>query len=294
MENNTETAREPLYLLDGSAFIYRAYHALPPFKTKDGFPTQAIYGFTSMILKILHEKRPKFLSIAFDSKGPTFRRKILDIYKTNRPPMPENLSPQIPVIKEILTYFEISYIEKENYEADDILATLSRKGEKMFPFIYILTSDKDMLQLIDNKVKVIEPFGKEKIYDRDKVEEKFGIPPEKILDYLSLTGDFSDNIPGVPGIGRKTAKNLLREFGNIKKIFLNCDKIRKPIKEKLIQNREIIERNQDLIKLINLPIDVKIEFFKIGEPDIEKLERIFMRLEFKKLVRNLQKLSSLF
>ncbi|NOZ64250.1 MAG: 5'-3' exonuclease [Caldiserica bacterium] len=278
----------PLYLIDGSLFLYRAFHALPYFETKNGFPTQAIYGFTTMILKLLNEKKPRFLSVVFDAKGPTLRHAQLSTYKANRPPMPEDLSSQIPLIKEILTYLGIPQCEKEGYEADDILATFAWKGERWFPEVYILTSDKDILQIVDEGIKVMNPFKKGEIYNREKIIEKFGFPPELIPDYLSLTGDSSDNIPGVPGIGEKTARKLIREWGNIEKIFLNCDKIGKSIRDKLIPNRKLVERNLSLIKLVILPLEVKKEFFEVGKPDVEKLKNIFQQLEFKKLLPRLK------
>ena len=280
----------PLHLIDGSAFVYRAFHALPPFKTKEGFPTQAIYGFTSMLFKLLNERNPTFLSVAFDAKGPTLRHKKLSIYKANRPSMPEELSSQIPILKEILTYLGIPQWEEEGYEADDILATLTQKGKSLFPDIYIFTSDKDILQLVDEKVRVINPFGKGEVYNKEKIKEKFGVSPERIPDYLALTGDSSDNIPGVPGIGEKTARKLLQEWGDVEKIFQNCDKIEKSLRNKLIQNKKLVERNLDLVRLIVLPLEVKIESLKIRKPNIEKLEEIFQQLEFKKLLPRLREL----
>ncbi len=279
---------DSLYLVDGSLFLYRAFHALPYFETKKGFPTQAIYGFTTMLFKLLKEKRPRFLSVVFDVRGPTLRHAALSTYKANRPAMPEELSSQIPLIKEIIACLGIPQCEKEGYEADDILATFAREGKQWFPEVYILTSDKDILQVVDERIKVMNPLKKGEIYDREKIIEKFGIPPQLIPDYLSLTGDSSDNIPGVPGIGEKTARKLVREWGNIEKIFLNCDKIEKSIRDKLIPNKKLIERNLSLIKLVVLPLEIKKEFFKVGKPDIKKLESIFQQLEFKKLLPRLK------
>ena len=282
-----------LYLMDGSSYIYRAYHALPSFHTRNGFPTNAIFGFTNMLFRLLKEFQPLYLSIAFDPPGPTWRHTKMPEYKSQRPPVPDDLKPQIPIIKEIITAMGINFIEKEGYEADDVLATIAIEGKKTFHQVIIFTTDKDALQLVDERVSVVNTFVKNGWYTPKKVREKLGVFPNQVVDYLAIVGDSIDNIPGIPGIGEKTAQKLLEEWGNLEKILKNCDKIKK-VGDKIYQYKSTLLRNKELIEWKKVPLNINWEEFKIKERNYQKLEEIFKKLEFRKLLEKIQEKKTLF
>ncbi len=281
--------RGRLFLIDGSSYIYRAFYALPPLSTSFQLPTNAIYGFTSMMLSLIKKEKPEYLAIGFDAPGPTFRHRAFPSYKATRPPMPEDLSKQLPYIREIIEGFQMPSLEVEGYEADDILATLAKKAQREFLRVFILTPDKDMLQLVTDRIYVWNPFVKGGIYDRKKVEEKFGVMPERIPDYLALLGDPSDNIPGVTGIGKKTAVRLIQEFGPVEKILASCDKIEsQEIREKLLSCKEQILASKKLVTLdIHVPLSISWERCKRREFNREKLATIFEKLEFKRFLKEM-------
>ncbi len=274
--------------MDGTSFVYRAYHALPPFQTRQGFPTQAIFGFTNMLLRILREYSPSYLGVVFDPPGPTWRHEEMREYKSQRPPTPEGLKSQLPWVKDILSAMGILHLEIDGYEADDVLATIAVKAKNFFKEIIIFTSDKDSLQLVDEKITVINPYVKNGVFSPEKVEEKFGLPPEKIPDFLALTGDPVDNIPGIPGVGEKTARKLLGEWGSVEKILENCDKIEKSLRKAIQEHREILLRNKFLIKWREVPFSIEWNKFVLGRKDRDKLKEIFNSLEFKKLLERIE------
>ena len=210
------------WLVDGNSILYRSYYAIGPLSTPDGQPSNAAYGFTTTLFKLIQERNPSHLAITFDRKEPTFRHKLFSDYKIQRPPMPEDLVKQIPLIKEIIKTFPIVILEKPGYEADDVLATMSRRAEKENLNTFIVTGDKDILQLVGEKIKVYNS-SHGFFYDAEKVKEKFGISPENIVDLIALMGDASDNIPGVFGVGEKTAVKLIKEFGSIENLYKNID-----------------------------------------------------------------------
>ncbi len=285
-------------LIDSNNLAYRAFYALPAtIAASTGIITNAVYGFTSMLLKLLEDQAPDMMICAFDSRGPTFRHEIFKDYKLTRKKMPEELIAQMPLIKEVLYAFGIPFVEIEKYEADDIIATLVKKIEKDFDEVIIVSGDKDILQLISEKVKVMankKGITDTVLFDRDNVSEKFGIPETMIRDYLALTGDTSDNIPGVPGIGPKTARELLTSYGSIDKIYENIDKIKsEKLRDLLIRNKNIVEKSRILTRLDdNLEIKSDLLSSELrNEIDIGKIEHVFETLEFstfKKRLKNLE------
>jgi DNA polymerase-1 len=208
-----------LYLIDGNSYIYRAFYAIKRLSTSKGFPTNAIFGFTNMILKVLREKEPDYFSVVFDSPVPTERHRTYEAYKAHRPPMPDDLRPQIQPIKEVITAFRIPNVEIEGYEADDVLGTIAKKAEKKGVDVYIITADKDINQIVSPKIKTYDTM-RDKVTAEDDIVERFGVKPSRFPEIMALTGDASDNIPGVRGIGEKTAVSLLKEFGMAALIIL--------------------------------------------------------------------------
>ena len=199
---------ERLFLIDGSSYIYRAYYAIRHLSNSQGMATNAIYGFTNMLLKVMRDQKPDRLAVIFDSKGPTFRKEIYPEYKANRDEMPEDLRPQIPLTREATRAFNIACLELENYEADDIIATLARQAREAGGRVTIISSDKDLMQLVGGGVEMYDAMKNRRI-DRDGVEEKFGVGPDRVVDVQALAGDSVDNVPGAPGIGIKTAALLI-------------------------------------------------------------------------------------
>ncbi|HDQ04911.1 MAG TPA: DNA polymerase I, partial [Deltaproteobacteria bacterium] len=207
-----------LALVDGSNYLYRAFYAIPALTNSKGFPTNAIYGFTNMLLKLLRDIKPDYIVIAFDVKGPTTRHEEFTDYKATRKPMPDDLSPQIPFIKDIIRGFSIPVIEKQGTEADDIIGVLSVQASKKGWRTVIVSGDKDLMQLVDENVTMVDTM-KDKTYDIAAVKERFGVAPDKVVEILGLMGDTSDNIPGVPGVGPKTAQRLIEEYGSLEAVI---------------------------------------------------------------------------
>jgi DNA polymerase-1 len=283
-------AEKKLYLIDGNSLLYRSFFAIQRLSTSKGFPTNAVFGFISMLKKLIEKEKPHYLGIVFDTKGPTVRHKAYKDYKAHRKPMPEDLVVQIPVIKKIIKAFKIPMFEQENYEADDVLGSLAHKASSKKVLSVIVTTDKDLFQLVDKSTIVYNP-AKEITLDERKVKEHFGVSPSQIVDVLALWGDPSDNIPGVPGIGEKTSKSLINQFGSLEKLLKNLDKIQKaPLKEKIKQNLDQLELSQQLVT-IEKGLDVKFNLadFAISEPNYEELIPIFQELEFSSLLAEYMK-----
>ena len=278
--------RARLFLVDGSSYIYRAFFALPHLTNSKGFPTNAVYGFTNMLLKVLRERNPEYLAIAFDAPGPTFRHEVFVEYKANRPSMPDNLRPQIPYIKEIVAALRIPILEKESYEADDLIGSLAKKLENEGIETVILSGDKDLMQLINHHVTMYDPM-KDKIFEVPDVRERFGVTPEKVVEVMGLSGDTSDNIPGVPGIGEKTASKLILEFGSIEELLKNLDKVKNAkVRASLAHYGEQARLSRELATLdTHAPVEWDLESLKRESPDREKLQKIFKEMEFSKLFK---------
>ena len=276
-----------LFLVDGSSFCYRAYYAIKELSTTKGQPTNAIYGFVNMLNKLIKEEKPDYLAVAFDVAGPTFRHKRFEEYKAGRKPMPDRLTSQIPLIKEILAAYNISIFEKEGYEADDLLATVAKRLEDEPVEVYIATGDKDALQLVDRKVKVYSPHKEVIIYDEAWVKERYGVPPEGMTEIMALMGDQIDNIPGVPGIGEKTAVELIGRFGNLENLLSNIDRIENQKQRELLRRHVKQARMSKELATVdrNVPLEVDLEGLKRKVPNNVELFEIFRELEFKSLLK---------
>ncbi|MGA8831469.1 MAG: DNA polymerase I, partial [Desulfomonilaceae bacterium] len=285
---------EEIYLIDGSAYIFRAYHAMGGLSNSKGFPTGAIFGFTNMIMKTLKDKSPNRIAVIFDAPGPTFRHEMYPLYKANRPEAPQDLIIQIPKILELVQAYRLPMLSIAGYEADDIIATLTQKARSLNWGVVIVSADKDLTQLVCNGVAMWDP-QKDALYDAKGVKDKFGVLPEQILDYLSLVGDSSDNIPGVRGVGPKTATNLIQDFGSLQQIYDQMDRITKPkLRESLVTNRDKAFLSHDLAKLDeDVPIDVDIENLVMLEPNQELLREMFREFEFKRLLDDLPAVKNL-
>ncbi len=295
MNNNIRPKlRERLFLLDGSALAYRAYYSFisRPLITSKGENTSAVFGFVNSLMKILDEEKPDHIAVVFDRPEPTFRHKMYEPYKVTRQKMPEDMASQLARLREVVKAFNVPILEMAGFEADDIMGTLAHKAEAEGIETYLITSDKDFMQLISPLTKIYKP-GKSgdawEIIDFEHVEEKFGVTPDKVVEVLSLTGDKSDNVPGVPGIGEMTAIPLIREYGTIEKIFENIDKILKPaLQQKLRENKDKALLSKTLVTIdTHVPIDVDIHQLKTQQKDIVKLTQLFTELEFKFLIRKL-------
>jgi DNA polymerase-1 len=292
--SNNQEHRERLFLLDGYALAYRAYYSFisRPLITSKGEHTSAIFGFVNALMKILDEEKPDHIAVVFDRPEPTFRHKMFEPYKATRQKMPEDMVSQLGRLREVVEAFNVPILEMAGYEADDIMGTLAYKAEKENLEIYLVTSDKDFMQLISPLTKIYKPgkSGDEwEIVDFEHVEEKFGVTPDKVVDVLGLTGDKSDNVPGVPGIGEVTAIPLVREFGSMENIYTNIEKISKEsVKTKLLNNKEQAFLSKHLVTIkTDVPIDVDIHQLKAQQKDIVKLTHLFTELEFKYLIRKL-------
>ncbi|MEI6832131.1 MAG: DNA polymerase I [Candidatus Omnitrophota bacterium] len=284
------TAKKSLFLIDANAFCYRAFYALSGLATSTGQPTNAVYGFINILNKILKTHKPDYLICCFDVSRKTFRTKKFAEYKMQRPPMPEGLVSQIDLIKEVIAAYHIPIFEKKGFEADDIIAELARKAASKLIQVTIVSSDKDILQLVDKYINVFNPYKDSGVfYDLLLVKERFGVEPGRIADIMALAGDDADNIPGVPGIGEKTAARLILESGSLDKLLKNISKVTpERIKEAIIDNIERIKLNKELVNLdekVDMPLDLKSALLR--DPDYAELSRIFKKLEFKSLLKDL-------
>jgi len=277
-----------LYLFDGSAFLYRSFFALPPLTTSSGFPTGAIYGFLRSILAILKTEKPNYMAIAFDLPAPTQRKLAYSEYKSKRPPTPDPLKVQIPVIKELINLLGIRLLEMPGYEADDLIAYLTQKAKKEGFKVKIYSPDKDVLQLVEgSQVVVINPISEE-VFDENKVIEKFGVPPQKLADYLALVGDKTDNIEGVKGVGPKTAINLINTFGSVENILARWDEFKRMFPQ---AEKNSLELSYWLVKL-KPPEELNIDIgeLKRKEPNLSALRKKLEGLEMKSIIKDLDKI----
>ena len=281
-----------LYIIDGHAQIYAAYYAATGgnLVTASGEPTKATYIFTTMMLKLLKERTPDMLVVTMDAPGPSFRHEMYDKYKANRSAMPEDLPQQIERIEQILTAMDVPVLRVAGYEADDILATIAKRAEGEDKEIFILTSDKDMLQLVNSNIRVSSPYKEGLTYDVDKVKERYGVEPEQMPDVLALWGDASDNIPGVSGIGLKTAVKLIQKFGNLENLLSNLERVlNQKQRENLKKSAQMAKLSKRLVTIDeNVPISFNLSRCWVGERDRIRLAELFRRLEFKKLVQEIE------
>ena len=294
-----ESLKKRLLIIDANSVIHRAYHALPRLTTEKGELVNAIYGFLLVFFKAIKEFQPDYIVATFDFPAPTFRHKKFKEYKITRPPAPEELYQQIPKVKEVLKSFDVPVFEKEGFEADDLIGTIAHLSPKrqVVPEIetIILTGDLDTLQLVDwyTKVYALSRGVKEAVlYDRGKVQQRYGILPKQLTDFKALKGDPSDNIPGVPGIGEKTAIELIKEFGSLENLYQNLAKLKPKLKESLLFQKEQAFLSKELAEIkTNVPIDFNLKKCQWREYDKEKIIQILKELEFESLIKKLPQIS---
>ena len=279
--------KQHICLVDGSTYIFRAYHALPPLTRKsDGFPVGAISGFCNMLDKLVREEKEKkgitHLLVVFDASGKTFRNDIYPEYKANRSEAPEDLIPQFPVIRKATSAFNIPFVELIGYEADDLIASYAEEAKKQNMKVTIVSSDKDLMQLVSDNVSMLDTM-KGKVFKKEDVLEKFGVYPEKVIDVQSLAGDSVDNIPGIPGIGIKTAALLINEYDNLEGLFKNSEKIKqKKRRENVIEFENQAYISKQLVTLKNdVPLPLPIDETSLKDIDAEKLISFLKEMEFK-------------
>ncbi len=281
--------RKKLILIDGNALLYRAFYALPPLTNSKGTPTGAVYGFTRMLMKLLQERQPQYIACAFDKGKKTFRHRKFKDYKANRPSMPEELVMQIPLVKEVLEAFRIPIFEDEEYEADDLLGTLAKKGEEKGLRVEILTGDKDIFQIISPSIYILRPkkgITETHLFNEEEVKKEFGISSSQIVDFLSLAGDSSDNIPGVPSIGPVTAKGLIQKFKTLENLLDNLEELpskKRDLLRKYIPQAKLSKKLATIITTV--PLKINLKEFKVSRPEKDLLFALFKRLEFKKLIK---------
>jgi len=306
-------SRGRIYLIDTMSFIFRAYHAMArqrPMSTKLGLPTAAIYVFVNMLRKLRDDFSPEYLAAVFDVAGPTFRDEQADAvttvrkfdiktqtfteieykgYKANRKAMPEDLAQQVPYIRRALEAYRIPMIGVTRFEADDVIGTLARKAAQASHAVYIVSSDKDMMQLVNDKVHILNPPKDNLICDAAKVEEILGVPPERVIDVMALRGDSIDNIPGAPGIGDKGSVELIKRFGTVEQALDRAAEVeRKTYRESLLNNRDTVLFSKTMATIdTNVPVELDVDSMRAGEPDVDALRALFTELEFTSLLKEL-------
>lgn len=279
------TEKKRLFLIDANGYIHRAFHALPPLTNSRGEPVQALFGFARMLQKILRQDKPDYMAVCFDSAGPTFRHAAFEDYKGTRKKIEDALLFQLPLAKDMVEAWGLPCVALAGFEADDLIATMARKGVGHGLRVVIVTADKDAFQLVDADVSVWND-SKGILYSPAEVEEKYGLKPGQMVDFFALTGDASDNVPGVPGVGEKTAVQLLQRFGNLDKVLESTGELKPVLRMKLENNRDKALMSRDLVILDrNAPIALEPEACRIHEPDAEKLTGFFRRMEFNALVQ---------
>ncbi|MET0515503.1 MAG: DNA polymerase I [Nitrospiraceae bacterium] len=278
-----------LYLIDGSAYIYRAFFALPPLSNSKGFQTNAVYGFTTMLLKILRDHKPDYVAVVFDERGPTIRHEEYKEYKAQRPPMPQGMSAQIPYIHRVVEAMAVPCIRQAGHEADDLIGTLAKRAEGQGLAVAIVTSDKDMFQLLTPLTRIYDPVKDKWFAERDS-QERFGVEPARVVEVMGLMGDATDNIPGVKGIGGKTALKLIAQFGTIEELLRRVDEVTPArIKALLVEQGENARLSKRLATIqLDCPVQFEPEQFKARSPHTDELVGLLRELEFMTLVKAFQ------
>ncbi|MHB8881137.1 MAG: DNA polymerase I [Thermodesulfovibrionales bacterium] len=275
-----------IYLIDGNSYVYRAFYAVKGLTTSKGLPTNAIFGFTNMLLKIIKDKKPDGLIVSFDTPEPTERHMLFQDYKANRPETPDDLIRQLPYIRKIVSAFNIRTVEMPGYEADDIIGTIAKKVASSRDTVYIVTADKDMLQLVSDHILIFDP-AKDRVLDTAYVREKFGVGPERVTEFMALTGDSADNIPGIKGIGEKTARELLTSFQSLEDLLSHPERIKKERLRQMVSAN--VETARLSLKLATINTDVPLELEEkdlvMQEPDSLSLLTVFRELEFTSFMR---------
>ncbi len=281
--------RDHVYLVDGSAYIFRAFHGLPQMTRPDGTPVNAVYGFSNMLNKLIEDTDAEFLAVIFDTARKTFRNDIYPEYKAHRPPPPDELVPQFDLIREATRAYNLPCIEMAGFEADDIIATYVRRAKESGHQVIIVSSDKDLMQLVGDGVQMMDPM-KNIMIGPDQVREKFGVGPEKVVDVQALAGDSSDNVPGVPGIGVKTAAELINTYGDLDTLLDHAEEIKQPKRrENLINNSELARVSRELVKLRDdVPVEEQLDDFGITSPDPDTLLAFLKEQGFKSTIARVQ------
>lgn len=276
-------------IIDGHALIYRGYYAIPQLRTQSGELVNAVYGFSTVLLSMLLKLRPDYLAVALDLPGPTFRHEAFEGYKATRAETPDDLHPQVPRVRQVTEAFQIPVFERPGFEADDLIGTLSKKisAHPEVEFL-IVSGDMDLTQLVNDQVKMLSPlsgFNDVKTYDTQAVMDKFGIWPNQIVDYKALVGDTSDNIPGVAGVGKKTAAKLLFEYETLDGIYNNLGAIKGALHEKLVRDREAAYQSQHLARIVtDMDVNFDLESCHTHDVDASRIKMLFQELEFRRLL----------
>ncbi|MBI3984940.1 MAG: hypothetical protein HY344_03295 [Candidatus Levybacteria bacterium] len=273
---------QKLVVIDGNAILHRAYHALPFLNTKDGNPTNAVYGFFTMLLKVMVDLKPEYLIVCFDRKAPTFRKQMYVGYQAKRPSISDDFVPQIDRVHKALDSAKIKHFGIDGYEADDLIGTISKQAVKQNLEVIILSGDRDLLQLVNSHVLMLSPIvgiSNMALFDENKVKEKYGLTPDQIIDYKALVGDNSDNYPGVGGIGSKTASDLLKKYETLENLYTHLGELTPQLQEKLAQDAEQAAMAKKLATIIT---DAPLQFDK-DEALLSKMNIEGLREEFKKL-----------
>ena len=282
--------RKKLYLIDGSSYIFRAFFGVrQQLSTSNGFPTNALYGFINMLQKVIRDEKPDYLVVAFDSPDKTFRHKIYPNYKANRDAPPEELSRQFPYFEPLVTAYGLSSIRRPGFEADDIIGTLAKKGQQKGLEVVIVSGDKDMMQLISPHIYMLDTMKNKKFMDKEVVE-KFGVHPDKVVEVMGLMGDSSDHIPGVTGVGPKTAAELIRKFGSIESLYKRIDEVeKKNLKEKLERDKENAFMSRELVSIdTEMDLEFNSDLMILGKIDSVKLKKMFEEFEFVSFLEGMQ------
>jgi DNA polymerase-1 len=283
--------QQKLMILDANSLIHRAFYAIPMLTNSEGHFTNAVYGFVNMLMKILADEKPHCVAVAFDKGKVTFRNECYEQYKAHRKATPDELRPQFALVREVITAMNIPVYELEGYEADDLIGTVARRAEQEGYYSLIVTGDKDALQLVTDAVEVLltkKGISELERYNPGKVEERYGLTPKQMIDLKGLMGDASDNIPGVPGIGEKTALKLMHEYGSIDNIYQNLDKLSPKMRDKLTENHEMAYLSQKLATIVtDVPFALDLSHCHYGDPDYENLLALFRKLEFRTLAKSL-------
>jgi len=281
-----------LVLIDGHAILHRAYHAFPKnLTTRKGELVNAVYGFTRMLLGVIEDLKPDYLAVTFDLPKPTFRHEIFLGYQSKRPQMDAELKGQIERVHQVVKVLSLPFFEKAGFEADDVIGTLAKQASLRNVATVIVTGDRDIMQLVNRKVKVYAPikgFSGAELFGRKKVRQLLNVWPEQIIDYKALVGDPSDNYPGVPGVGPKTATKLLGNYKDLDTIYNSASKIEPRVAKKLIEDKELAFLSQKLAKIVtNVPIKLSLKACRVHDYDQEKTIKLFEELEFKSLINKL-------
>jgi DNA polymerase I len=280
----SSTVPRHVFLVDGSGFIFRAYHALPPLTRSDGTPVAAVLGFSNMLAKLLSETDADHIAVIFDAAGVSFRNRIYDAYKANRAAPPDDLVPQFALVREATDAFGVCRIEMEGFEADDLIATYARHAREAGAVVTIVSSDKDLMQLVGRNVTMLDPIKNRPIGDAE-VRERFGVGPDKVVDVQALCGDSIDNVPGVPGIGVKTAAELITTYGDLETLLARAGEIKQPKRrQSLIDNEAKARLSKELVKLDDdVPLPCPLADLRVRPLDFDKLLPFLRKMEFRAL-----------